>query len=231
MIGPTRAEVLGDLIQVLRADYGSAITVEHTTCHDCNGEGAVLAETEDDPEKTNVCHTCKGEGRLSDEVVNFASMPPEIRRCITGFKTGPRGRILPEMRSKDKAKAELIKAISNGWSGSFARDAFGADAPPVDTAHGQMPEGVDPLSKEGLLHAYARIARDADAQTALTALNNIAKLKGYITEDDEAADNTPVSPEQVQKLFDLALQNRGHALPAAADVVADEDVPDDSETP
>lgn len=216
MTGPTRAEVLGDLLHVINADYGLALTVEYTICPSCNGEGMVLAYTEEDPEKTTECTTCKGEGRLEDEVVNFSKIPPAIRKCITGFKTGPRGRIIPEMRNKDKAKSELIKAISNGWNANFARDQYGGDAP-ADAVHGRMPEGVDPLSKEGLLIAYARIARDGDPAQAMTALNQIAKLQGYITEDDEAADNTPVSPAQVQELFDLALKNKGHALPAAAD--------------
>lgn len=197
MKGATRAEVLADLIAVIKTDYNQVISKRDITCPDCNGVGFHV-EGEDD--KVGNCATCANTGKVTVEHYDPEAVPDDLRPYVTGFKVGPRGTLLPDMRSKDKAAAELIKAISNGWCNTFQRDAYGGDA-------------SDPLSKDSIIASYAQIAAGSDPTTAMAALREISKLKGYLTPDDEAADNKALNTSDVQGFFNALLTSRGHQLP------------------
>lgn len=197
MKAATRAEVLADLMSVLKADYTKAVSKKRITCPDCNGVGF---HVEGDDDKVGNCATCSNLGNIETDEYDFAHIPSDMRKFVTGFKVGPKGKLLPDMRSKDKAATELIKAISSGWCTTFQRDAYGGDA-------------ADPLSKDSIIASYAHIAASSDPATAMTALREISKLKGYITPDDEAADNSALGTHDLQAFFNGLLTKRGHELP------------------
>lgn len=229
---PVRAEVVRDLIEVIGADYSKAVVKEHVSCPECGGEGVRVYDVKaglrkkqaeralnqwgsdepyapEDPEETDrveQCAVCKGAGYVEMGTFDFANIPARIRKHVTGFKAGPRGMLLPEMRNKDKAAGELIKAMAAGWvtQADFKRDAYGNDS----TA-----EPEDITSKDGLIAAYEKIARTADPVTAMGALREISKLKGYLTEDDNAIDSQPLTMSNIQGFFNGILQDRGRALP------------------
>lgn len=230
---PVRAEVVRDLIEVIGADYTKAIVKERVICPDCGGEGVRVYDVKqgmnkrrvdralstwgsDEPDapeeeveetdRVEPCGICKGNGYVEMESYDFKSMSAKTRKHVTGFKAGPRGMLIPEMRNKDKAVNELIKAISAGWvtQADFKRDAYGNDA---------VPDAEDITSKEGLIAMYEKIARTADPVTAMGALKEISKLKGYLTEDDDAIDSQPLTMGNIQGFFNGLLQSRGHNLP------------------
>lgn len=228
---PVRAEVVRDLIEVIGADYSKAVVKERVICPDCGGEGVRVYDVKqgmnkrrldralnsfgaddlppEEPEETDrveECVICKGSGYVEMESFDFGNIPARIRKHVTGFKAGPRGMLLPEMRNKDKAVGELIKAMAAGWvtQADFKRDAYGNDS---------TTEPEDITSKEGLIAAYEKIARTADPVTAMGALREISKLKGYLTEDDNAIDSQPLTMGNIQGFFNELLTNRGRALP------------------
>lgn len=218
MAGPTRAEAVLDLIQVIGADYSRALTRKRSTCLDCNGSGVHVADTkgpqgEDDQVVT--CARCSGAGFEEMDEFDATLMPDNLRPFVTGFKTGGAGRILPEFRAKDKAAAELMKAIGNGWGAEFPRDAFGGDAPasaPIDT-------------KDAIIAHYERIAASSDPNIAMAALKEISKLRGYLTEDDETIDTKAITAGDVAELMNMALKRNPHAKLAPGTEVEEEPVP------
>jgi hypothetical protein len=227
---PVRAEVVRDLLDVISADYVKGVVKEPVPCPECGGEGVRVYDVkaklrkkqvdralstwgdedappqEDETDKVEPCGMCKGEGHILMEAFDFSALPKKSRQYVTGFKTGPRGMLIPEMRNKDKAVAELIKAISAGWvtAADFKRDQYGNDVNEEDVT-----------TKEGLIAAYTKIALTADPATAMNALNQISKLKGFLTEDDDSIDSQPVTMQHIQGFFNGLLQNRGHQLPPA----------------
>lgn len=215
--GATRAERIADALAVHRADYNKVLVKKRITCPDCAGSSAKIQvqDTDEETDKVSVtpCATCENSGAIEVEEYDADRVPASLRKYVQGFKVGPRGKLIPEMRSKDKAATELIKMISAGWSTTFPRDAYGGDAPGG--------EPVDPLSKEGIIGAYARIAQDADPSTAMAALREIAKMKGYISPDDGATDNQALGAQDIQGFFNALLQSKGHSLPQQANVEAE----------
>lgn len=203
MRGATRAEVVKDLIDIIKADYTSAVVKRKITCPDCNGVGFHVADTSEESDKIGNCATCDNSGSVETDDYDFEAIPQKMRKYVNGFKVGPKGKLLPDMRSKDKAATELIKAISAGWCTTFKRDAYGADAP----------ADADPLSKDSIITAYMRIAADGDHATAMAALREISKLKGYLTDDDKAADAEALGMGDVQMFFNNLLISKGHTLP------------------
>lgn len=231
---PVRAEVVRDLLDVIGADYAKGVVKEHISCPECGGEGVRVFDVkaglrkkqaeravstwgdeggyENAPPKEDVtdhvetCAICNGEGTIVMETFDFNALPKKSRQYVTGFKAGPRGMLLPEMRNKDKAVGELIKAISAGWvtAADFKRDQYGNDAAAEDIT-----------TREGLIEAYRKIAETADPATAMNALKEISKLKGFLTEDDDSIDSQPVTMLNIQGFFNGLLQNRGHKLPPA----------------
>lgn len=207
MAGPTRAEAVLDLIKVIGADYSRALTRKRSTCLDCNGTGVHVFDTkgpqgEDDQVVT--CARCSGAGFEEMDEFDATLMPDNLRPFITGFKTGGAGRILPEFRAKDKAAAELMKAIGNGWSVEFPRDAYGGDAPAQTPA-----QAID--TKEAIIAHYERIALSSDPTLAMAALKEISKLRGYLTEDDETIDTKAITAGDVAELMNMALKRNPHA--------------------
>lgn len=202
MAGPTRAEAVLDLIKVVGADYSRALTRKRSTCLDCNGSGVHVADTKEESDNVVTCARCSGAGYEEMDEFDATLMPDNLRPFITGFKTGGAGRILPEFRAKDKAAAELMKAIGNGWGAEFPRDAYGGDAP----AH------VAPIdSKDAIIAHYERIAVSSDPNLAMAALKEISKLRGYLTEDDETIDTKAITASDVAGLMNLALKRNPHA--------------------
>lgn len=198
-IGPTRVEVIGDLIDVVQADYTRLLIKKRSTCMDCMGAGVHVADSDENSDSVVTCARCEGLGYEEADEFDNSMVPEDMRRYITGYKLGFKGRLLPEVRNKDKAAGELMKAISNGWLADFKRDAFGADA---------APEPVD-LSREAVLAQYVRIAASADPNVAMQALNAIAKLQGYVNEEDEGLDNKPLTLEDVTAFMNEKIRKRG----------------------
>ena len=214
--GATRAERIKDALDVLQADYTKAVVKRRVVCHECGGEPLEVKDTEEESDKVRVCGLCNGDGFVMADEYDFAAIPARLRKFVTGFKSGPRGMLIPDMRSKDKAADALIKMIGSGWTVDFPRDAYGADAP-----------GDDGLSKEALIGMYAQVAREsADAITRMNALKEIAKLKGYLTEDDKTTDNTALAITDIQGFFNAILNSKGHNLPPATSVDGSGDYPE-----
>ena len=200
-IGPTRVEVIVDLIDVVQADYTRAFTKKRSTCVDCSGAGVVVADTSEETDSVNTCSRCDGAGYEHFDEFDNAEVPDDLRPFITGVKAGFKGKLLPEFRNKDKAAGELMKAISNGWLSDFKRDAFGGDAaaePPPD------------MSRQAVLANYQRIALSADPQVALQAMNAICKLQGFVNEDDNGIDNEPLTMADLQAAMNKRLRAAGH---------------------
>lgn len=204
--GATRAERIKDALDVLRADYTKAVVKRRIPCV-CAGDPIDVEDTEHETDKVRVCAVCQGTGYQELDEYDFAEIPKTLRKFVNGFKSGPRGTLIPDMRSKDKAADALSKMIGAGWTVDFPRDAYGADAP-----------GVDPLSKDAIIAMYAQIVREsADANTRMNALKEIAKLKGFLTEDDQAADNSALAIQDIQGFFNDLLTRKGRSLPTRAD--------------
>lgn len=203
--GPTRAEAMMDALNVVHADYSRVLSKVVRTCPDCNGAGYVVGDKkvgdETDSDGLNHCYMCNGMGKYESSEFLPDCVPDELRVYITGFKTGPGGTILPDMRSKDKNADAVIKMLGNGWSSVFPRDAFGGDAP-ADAAR------ID--SKDAIIAHYERIAQTADATLAMAALREISKLRGFITEENDEIDIVPMDAVEVQKQLAAAF-----GLPAA----------------
>lgn len=200
-IGPTRVEVIGDLIDVVQADYSRAITKKRSTCMDCSGAGIHVMDTDEGGDSTVTCARCNGAGYEEVDEFDNDGVPEELRPFITGYKAGFKGKLLPEFRNKDKAASELMKAISNGWLADFKRNAFGEDAPAEET--------VD-LSRDAVILQYQRIAMSSDPATAMQALNAICKLQGYVDEDAEGVDNEPLTMGQLTEFMNRRLKANGH---------------------
>lgn len=198
MAGPTRAEAVLDLIQVIRADYSRALVKKRSTCLDCDGTGVHISDKKGEADDVVTCARCEGMGWEQSDEFDAELMPDELRPHLTGFKTGGAGRILPEFRAKDKAAAELIKAIGNGWGNAFPRDAFGGDAP--------APALVE---KEAIIAKYEQIAASADPTVAMAALREISKLRGYLSEDDETTDRAALTLGDVTNYFGKLLNANG----------------------
>lgn len=198
-IGPTRVEVIGDLIDVVKADYTRAFIKKRSTCMDCMGAGVHVMDSDEGADSVNTCARCEGAGYEQVDEFDNENVPEDLRPFITGVKAGFKGKLLPEFRNKDKAASELMKAISNGWLADFKRDAYGADA---------QPEPVD-MSREAVLAQYVRIASTADHATAMSALNAIAKLQGFVAEDDNGVDNQPLTLEDVTAFMNAKIRARG----------------------
>lgn len=199
-IGPTRVEVIGDLIDVVQADYTRAFTKKRSTCQDCSGAGVHVVDSDKGADSVNTCARCEGLGYEQVDEYDNNSVPDDLRPFITGVKAGFKGKLLPEFRNKDKAASELMKAISNGWLADFKRNALGEDAPaeaPVD------------LSREAVIAQYQRIALSSDPTTAMHALNAICKLQGYVNEDDEGVDNEPLTLGQLTEFMNRKLKASG----------------------
>lgn len=209
MAGPTRAEMVLDQLSVIRADYNRILTKKRSTCLDCNGSGVHVADKQDETDSVVTCARCQGAGfeELAEYDPEF--VPEELKPFITGFKTGGGGRILPEVRNKDKAAAEIMKALSNGWSSAFPRDAFGADAP------GQVEE-TPTTDKESIIKAYERIAAAADPATAMGALREISKLRGYITEENDEIDTVPMTAVDLQKALASHIESGKNNAPTGS---------------
>lgn len=196
--GPTRAEAMLDALSVVRADYTKVMTKVTRTCPDCAGAGFVVGdkkargkeEGDSDSDGVNHCYLCDGQGKYTTEEFDAEAMPDELRVFVTGYKTGPGGTILPEMRNKDKNATEVIKMLGNGWATAFPRDAFGSDAPA---------EGVRIDSKDAIIAQYERIAMSADATLAMAALREISKLRGFITEENDEIDTVPMDALTLQQ--------------------------------
>ena len=197
--GPTRAETMLDALSVLRADYSRVFTKTVRTCPDCSGSGYVVGDKksgdETDSDGLNHCFLCDGHGKYESEEFKAETVPDELRVFITGFKTGPAGTILPDMRSKDKNADAIIKMLGNGWQAEFPRDAFGGDA---------QSDGVRIDSKDAIIAQYERIASSADATLAIAALREISKLRGFITEENDEIDVVPMDALEVQRQMGVA---------------------------
>lgn len=206
MAGPTRAEAVLDAIGVIQADYNRVLTKKRSTCLDCNGSGVHVADKQDETDSVVTCARCQGAGFEELAEYDPETVPSELKPFITGFKTGGGGRILPDMRSKDKAAAEIIKMIGNGWCSNFPRDAFGGDAPGA-----VEPPATD---KESIIKAYERIAAGADPTMAIAALREISKLRGFITEENDEIDTVPMTAVDLQKALASHIASGNNAPPS-----------------
>lgn len=200
---PTRAEAVAHLLGVVKADYTSAVKKRKETCQDCGGLGVTFAKSKkgkggdasehdgESGDKVSHCHSCDGMGYVEVDAFDFETLDKALKPFVQGFKIGPKGAILPDLASKDKAADQLLKVIGLGWGDDFQRDKYGSDIRPAK---------IDLSTKEGLISYYEAIITGAgDPNVKMTALKEIAKLRGFITEENDMIDAVPLTAVDLQK--------------------------------
>lgn len=109
--GPTRAEVLGELIEIVNADYTRAVTLKTVNCPDCDGHGEHVRKVGPEDFDYANCATCQGTGIIEMEDIDAKSIPDDLKPHVTEFKVGRGGKLLPVFKSKDKALVNLINVL------------------------------------------------------------------------------------------------------------------------
>lgn len=126
MIGPTRAEVIGEQLDIINADYTRAVVKKKVTCEACNGHGDMYRK---ETETYSSCDTCLGFGFIEIEDIDIDTIPENLKRHVKGFKMGRGGKLLPEFKDKDKAIVNLMNILGlNKQTLEITRNSYGQDA-------------------------------------------------------------------------------------------------------
>ena len=118
---PVKASLVADLVGLININLADLLAVKAIACPTC--EGACQVGTLQD-ETLTTCATCGGVGAVEQFVFDMARMKSQtFGRLIEGWDV-KQGQIVPKMRSKDRAFAQLVKLL--GFDKAVVEIANGA---------------------------------------------------------------------------------------------------------